>query len=212
MRKLQLITSAGDLILPLLLYFWWKWDLHFILLFVYIDVLAAIAIAYVKERKILRTLKSKRETPIILRKVFIYCCFVFMGILLFEWAIARLYPDMNLWNSFIEFLWFIELGIPQIIWLAPLVFLFNFQQYRGFFLRMNMHHVTPLVYQQKTHLITFYLFLGNAILFFGLTWLFTAPKTVFLLVLIFNKLTSDLLILPKLQQRALDKLLISQND
>lgn len=211
MRKLQLITSAGDLILPLLLYFWWQWDLHFILLFVYIDVLAAFIIATVKEQKIQYTQNIQRNTQNNIYHALVYCCFVIIGIAIFEWAICRLYPEMNLGQSFIAFLWFKELGIPQIFWLAPLLFMVNLQQYKSFFLRMNMHRLTPLAYQQKTHLYTFALFFGNAILFFGLTWVITVPKFVFLLLLIFNKLSSDLLILPKLQQKALDKLVLSQD-
>jgi hypothetical protein len=212
MRRLQLFTSLGDLILPSLLYFWWQWDLHFILLFVYLDVLAAVIFAFIKERKIQTTQQLNTKRNPIFKNFWAYVFFTLIGIYVFEWAIHKLYADMNLWQSFIDFLWFKELGVPQIVWLAPLLFLVNYQQYNAFFVRINLDKITPLVYQQKTHFYTFALFLANALVFFALTWFFTEPKLIFLIVLIGNKLLGDLLILPKLQQKIVKKMVLSPHD
>jgi hypothetical protein len=208
--KFKLISSLGELIIPILLFYWWKWDLHYILLFVYIDISAALVMAYLKERKVISTQKKYSANPnglVILK----YIGVVLLSVILFEWMIARLYPEMQLWQSFLNFLLEEELGMPQIALLLPLLFLVNFQQYNMLFIRTQQYRMVPLELLQNTHLYTWFLFLASSVLCLVLSFIIQAPVDIFLFLILASKLISDLLILPKIERNALHKLLNSQH-
>lgn len=208
-KKLKLISGAGELIIPILLFYWWNWDLHYILLFLYIDSFASIIIAYLKERKILATQGKKGLSKNLLKQVIRYLTFGLIGIIIYELAILNLYPQMNLWTSFINFLWEKELGIPQIALLLPLLFWVNYQQYQMLFIRSRQYQMLPLSFVQTVHSATWILFIGGATIFYALSFVITAPLDIFLFLLISVKLLSDLFVIPKIEQRALHKLLNS---
>ncbi len=208
-QKLKLISSAGDLIIPILLFYGWNWDLHYILLFIYIDLFASIVIANLKERKILATQSQKSKATNLVKQVMRYLTLGLIGIALYELAILNLYPEMHLWTSFLDFLWVKEFGIPQIVLLIPLLFWVNYQQYQMLFIRSRQHQVLPLSFVQTIHSATWILFIGGAAVFYALSFVITAPLDIFLFLLLSVKLLSDLFVIPKIEQKALHKLLNS---
>ncbi len=208
-QKLKLISSAGDLIIPILLFYGWNWDLHYILLFIYIDLFASIVIANLKERKILATQSKKSKATNLVKQVMRYLTLGLIGIVIYELAILNLYPEMNLWTSFLDFLWEKEFGIPQIVLLIPLLFWVNYQQYQMLFIRSRQHQVLPLSFVQTIHSATWILFVGGAAIFYALSFVITEPLDIFLFLLLSVKLLSDLLVIPKIEQKALHKLLNS---
>jgi hypothetical protein len=208
--KFKLISILGELIIPILLFYWWQWDLHYILLFVYIDIIAALIIAYLKEQKIVKTQHKNVAKPLGL--VFLkYAGIILVSVVLFEWLITRLYPEMQLWQSFLNFLLEEELGLPQIILLLPLLFLVNFQQYSMLFIRTQQYRIMPLALLRNTHRYTWLLFLASAVLCLGTSFIIQAPLDLFLFLMLACKLISDLFLLPKIEQNALHKLLNSQH-
>jgi hypothetical protein len=208
--KFKLISSLGELIIPILLFYWWKWDLHYVLLFVYIDISAALVVAYLKEQKIIKTQHkhAAKSSGLVFLK---YIGIILVSVVLFEWMIARLYPEMPLWQSFLNFLIEEELGLPQIALLLPLLFLVNFQQYRMLFIRSQQYRIMPLELLRNTHLNTWLLFLASAVLCLVLSFIIQAPLDLFLFLMLACKLISDLLVLPKIERNALHKLLNSQH-
>jgi hypothetical protein len=206
--KFKLISSLGELVIPILLFYWWKWDLHYILLFLYIDIAAALCISFLKEQKIKNTQKQHATTAL-LGTFTLYITIVLISIILFEFAVNRLYPEMHLWHSFLDFLWEEELGIPQIVLLVPLLFLVNYQQYTLLFIRTQQYRVMPLNLLQTTHKFTYLLFLASATIFCVLSMIIQGPLDVFLFLLLSTKLVSDLWLLPKIEQKSLHKLLNS---
>lgn len=208
--KFKLISSLGELIIPILLFYWWKWDLHYILLFVYIDISAALVVAYLKEQKVIKTqykLPAKSIGLVFLK----YIGITLVSLMLFEWMITRLYPEMQLWQSFLNFLLEEEMGLPQIALLLPLLFLVNFQQYRMLFIRTQQYRMMPLELLRNTHLFTWLLFLASAVLCLGLSFIIQAPLDLFLFLMLACKLISDLILRPKIERKALHKLLNSQH-
>lgn len=208
-QKLKLISSAGELIIPILLFYWWNWDLHYILLFIYIDLFASISIANLKERKILATKSQKIKATNLFQQAMRYLTYGLMGIFIYELAILNLYPEINLWTSFLNFLWEKEFGIPQIVLLIPLLFWVNYQQYQMFFIRSRQHQVLPLSFIQTIHSATWILFIGGAAIFYVLSFINSVPLDIFLFLLLIIKLLSDLLVIPKIEQKTLHKLLNS---
>lgn len=206
--KFKLISSLGELVIPILLFYWWKWDLHYILLFVYIDVAAALCMAFLKEQKI-QSVQKQLPTKSLLGTFTLYISTVLISIILFEIAITQLYPELELWRSFLDFLFEEEMGIPQIALLIPLLFLVNFQQYKMFFIRTQQYRMMPLQLIQTTHKFTWFFFLGSAILFCALSFLVQTPLDAFLFLLLGAKFISELMLLPKIEQKALHKLLNS---
>jgi len=208
--KFKLISSLGELIIPILLFYWWQWDLHYILLFVYIDIIAALIVAYLKEQKIVKT--QHKNAAKSLGLVFLkYAGIILVSVVLFEWLITRLYPEMQLWQSLLNFLLEEELGLPQIILLPPLLFLVNFQQYSMLFIRTQQYRIMPLALLRNTHLYTWLLFLASAVLCLGLSFIIQAPVDFFLFLMLAFKLISDLFLFPKIERNALHKLLNSQD-
>jgi hypothetical protein len=206
--RLTLISGVGDVIIPVLLFYVWNWDLHYILLFIYIDLIAALFMAFLKEQKIKRVQENKSSVGLLGTFMF-YFIYVCSGIALFELGIVQLYPDMSLSKSLWNFLWEVELGIPQIALLIPLLFLVNFQQYKLLFIRTQQYRVMPLKLIQITHKSQWLLFLASSVIFFSLSFVIQAPLDVFLIILLLTKLLSDFIILPKIEQKALHKLLNS---
>lgn len=210
MQKQQLISSIFDFLIPFLLYFIWDWDLHFILLFTYIDALAGIVVSYFKERKIESYKQISKSTAV--QNLLKYLIFGVLGIVFFELAVQQIYPEMHLWKSFIEFLLFEEFGIPQFAFFLPIIVLLNTQQYKLLFIKNNMHQALPLVFLQQKNRNTWMIFALSGLFIFGFSALISATPLLYLLLIVALKSATDLWLIPYLDQQFVKQFVNSQND
>lgn len=210
MQRYQQITGVFDLILPILLYFVWGWDLHFILLFAYIDTFSGVIVSFFKERKIQKYKLIKKDDAS--KNLLIYLFFGFVGLVFYEISIQNIYPKLDLWSSFVDFLLFEEMGIPQFAIVIPLVLLLNYQQYNVMFIRSESYRFTPLNFLQQKNRNTWLFWMISAALFFGMSTFFKFSPIYFLFVMLVLKALIDFVVLPYLDKRFVSQFVNLPND
>lgn len=190
LRKQQVIQAIGELVIPLLGFFWLGWDLYFILLFYLLDLLATEVFYQLKISKINKFQHTESSFFTRLSSI------VLVGLILVlsHGMIHLLYPELVFQDAFIEFLAYEEEGIPiaQGYLLLPLIIFGNYQQYKMFFLVPNRFRTLPsaLLYNSRKNalLAAFALIaLTSAVLFFT-----QIPEIIILLLFVAGKLWFDL--------------------
>ena len=125
MKKIEIISALlGDVALPLVGFLFWDWGFYFIALFFLFDLL--FRTLFLKRRLIpLNELKNRNR---ILFKGLLYS---FIEILLIHCIVISVFVHLNIGDSFLAFLTYEELGIPQGAVLLPLLFLNEFMKIRN---------------------------------------------------------------------------------
>jgi hypothetical protein len=120
-RTTFFIQLIGELVIPLVGYFFWDWSLLFILLFYLIENLffSYFRIETIREIKktVLKT-EQKREYQDLVKSFFLWlieCVLVHLFIML-------IYPNQSFTSEWINFFMYQDLGIPQGIILLPLIY------------------------------------------------------------------------------------------
>jgi hypothetical protein len=120
-RTTFFIQLIGELVIPLVGYFFWDWSLLFILLFYLIENLffSYFRIETIREIKktVLKT-EQKREYQDLVISFFLWlieCILVHLFIML-------IYPNQSFTTEWINFFMYQDLGIPQGIILLPLIY------------------------------------------------------------------------------------------
>ena len=120
-RTTFFIQLIGELVIPLVGYFFWDWSLLFILLFYLIENLffSYFRIETIREIKktILKT-EQKREFQELVKSFSLWlieCVLVHLFIML-------IYPNQSFTSEWINFFMYQDLGIPQGIVLIPLLY------------------------------------------------------------------------------------------
>lgn len=200
MRNQRIILAFGDLIIPILGYYWWNWDLHFIFLFYYLDVLSSVVTNGLKLNKISLFRTGKSQAAVHIRQLVSWYVFVLIGLAAFEVGMLFLYPDLNLMGSLIYFLKYEEMGIPQGAILLPLIFLMNYQQYQLTFIKNGAFRVLPISYVGNLAKTCFLFFTAAGLMFLVINIILPPlPDYIWLWLVITAKLLFDLTIYPKLE-------------
>lgn len=151
MNKLKFIQAIGEAVIPLLGFFYFEWNLYFILLFYFIDLLTTEVFLHLKINQILK-FQSVKSYP---KKWKINTIINAFAVLLImagtHLVIQLLYPGMSFKQEFVDFVMYEEAGIPipQGFILLPIVVFGNYQQYKTMFLR-------PRLYQRQSWSFLFY--------------------------------------------------------
>jgi hypothetical protein len=190
LRRQQLIQAFGELVIPLLGFFWLGWDLYFILLFYLLDIVATEVFYQLKLSKI--TAFQKVESSII-QRISTMGLVLLIGVLAHT-MILRLYPELVFSKAFMDFLAYEEEGIPiaQGYLLLPLVVIGNYQQYKMFFLvpnRFRTLSVDSLYSSRRNALLAA---LGGIALVTSVLYFVLIPEIFVLLVFVTGKLWFDL--------------------
>lgn len=164
MKNQRIIQLIGDISIPLLGYFWWNWNLYFIVLFFLLDIIFNEIFQWVKTKKIVETQKikidSKAYFSIFLLITVIVCAHLFF---------LSYQPTIKFKQEIINFLSYKDLGIAQGYLLVPLLVLVNYQKYKLEFLMPQLQHKLNLKVLWKNN-ITNLLQIGTWFVFLlGLT-------------------------------------------
>ena len=120
-RTTFFIQLIGELVIPLLGYFFWDWSLLFILLFYLIENLffSYFRIETIREIKktVLKT-EQKREYQDLVKSFFLWL----IEFILVHIFIMLIYPNQSFTTEWINFFMYQDLGIPQGIILLPLIY------------------------------------------------------------------------------------------
>lgn len=135
MLKANSIQLVGDLIISLIGYFYWDWNIYFIVLFMLFDVIARAVLLEFKVKKIAEFRQSKGSVSAIL----INAVSVFVLIIVAHLALFILQPNLELASEFIRFLTYEDMGLAQGILLIPLIALMVYTEYKMQFIRFVLY-------------------------------------------------------------------------
>lgn len=135
MQERQLyIQILFNLLIPVLGFWLWNWNLYFIVLFYVLDILSSEVVVYLKSKKIREAGKKEAiKSPVNTYKI-ISGLFVTATIAVIQLGILLLHPDIRLKDEIWSFLTYKELGIQQGFLLIPLVVMMAFSSYKIEFL------------------------------------------------------------------------------
>lgn len=205
--KQQQFMALGELIIPLMGYYLWNWDLHFILLFYYLDVVASFFLSIAKVRAVSLYRERKWMVQTHLTTFLIWYGLILLGLSFLEIAILAVYPDINLVDSLFEFLTYEEWGIPQGVVLLPLIFLLNWQHYKLVFLRTGEYAIFPTDLLKRIQTSTFGAFTLGGLLVLILAFTGITAEPVLLWIIVLGKLSYDLWLHPYIVQLLVKKTL-----
>lgn len=183
-RRLFLVQTLLEALIPVIGYFEWGWDLSFILLFYLLDWLLAFGILVAKGRKRFSYSRNAAEKKLLVRRIasgflllIVTCAVIGLGVVFLQ-------PDLSWPQRIVDFLAYEDMGIAQGYVLVPLILLNGILLYRQQFLLparyrlLDMHTITRPFIQQGLVL------LGCAGLFLGMAALVTFPQEAVIVALI----------------------------
>lgn len=156
-RKYILLVS--DALIPLLGFFYFGWNLYFILLFYFIDVFAQEVIMHIKSKKIITAQNITNKNPWIKSGLLSFISVVAM-IALIHCVMLVIDPSVDFLKQ-IELFWrYEEMGIQQGYVLIPLVAFTVYQQFKMDFIARRMERIAELEIEWKKHLRALLFILG----------------------------------------------------
>jgi hypothetical protein len=194
----KIIQSVAELLIPLLGYFYWNWDVHFIFLFFYLDLIAFQLVNFYKWQKIVNFRGVRHGNSFVF---FIYCAFLFIvAVALLEISVVQMYPTIHLYKSLLHFIQSREWGVPQLLLLIPLIGFSNYQLYKMTFIHNGAYrNQNESAFKQMVYFHFIALVVG-ALIVLCLSYAIDVAGTI-LLVLLMGKLIFDLYLLPNWENR-----------
>ncbi|MEN9999406.1 MAG: hypothetical protein RI922_2396 [Bacteroidota bacterium] len=174
-KYLQLVTDA---IIPLLGYFFWHWNLYFIVLFYLLDYLAYEVFSHVKARKV-SSLKQDNSSWLKLGIVGIVL-FVLNSVLV-QITMKSLVPTIDFTKEIIAFWNYKDMGIEQGYFLLPLIVIAGYQRYKMEFLMTGMFQKITIRQIFTKDIQAQLIALGFIALTFGLSYFIVFPEIVYVL-------------------------------
>jgi hypothetical protein len=183
-KRLFVIQTLLEALIPVIGYFEWQWDLSFILLFYLLDYVLAFGILIAKGRKRISYSHNAEENKMLVRRTaagFLLMVAACAGIGL---GVVFLQPTLSWWERILSFLAYKEFGIAQGYVLVPLILLNGIMLYRQQFLlparyrQLDMGVITKPFVQQGLVL------LGSAGVFLGVSGLIWFPEAIAVFTLI----------------------------
>jgi ABC-type spermidine/putrescine transport system permease subunit I len=193
MNKLKLIQAIGEAVIPLLGFFYFEWNLYFIILFYFIDLVTTEVFLHLKINQILK-FQSVRSYPKKWKVNTLVNTFLVLLVLIgTHFVIAVLYPGISFKQEFVDFVMYEEAGvpIPQGFILLPIVVFGNYQQYKTMFLRPKLYQKQSwsfLLYSRRSALLT--TLIGIAI-GFTIAYFVSIPIVIYLMMIVGVKFIID---------------------
>lgn len=174
------IVTAGDLLIPLAGWLFWKWNLDFLLYFYLLDFLVAQGVFYYKDAKI----RHVQELPFrwlgSTSNLLLLVSIIGMSGL-FLWAF---HPRFDLGSSLSAFWNLKDMGIAQGYLLVPLLLFAGYQQVKMDFILPNLAGKTDHLEFWKKHLRGQFVTFGFAAFFSTTIFLYQLPEWTYVLLLI----------------------------
>jgi hypothetical protein len=196
--KQHQVTALGELIIPLMGYYLWNWDLHFILLFYYLDIIASFFLSIAKVRAVSLYRERKWILQTHLSTFLIWYGFILIGLVLLEVAMLTVYPGINLIDSLFRFITYEEWGIPQGVVLLPLIFLLNWQQYKLVFLRTGEYTIFPTEFMKRIQTTSFGAFACGSLVLLILAISGIKDEQFLLWIIVLGRLVHELWLHPSI--------------
>ncbi len=178
----KIIQVAGDALIPLAGYFWWEWNLYYILLFYLLDYISNEIFLHVKSKKI----QSSQNTPpeIWVKNAIISSFLLLFSVLCVHFAMLRISPGIQFTDELLHFWKYKDLGIEQGYLLVPLIFLVGFQRYKMEFVGTAQFNTVKMKELWKQHIIVHFAILAFSCTVIGLSAFTVFPEIVYISALI----------------------------
>jgi hypothetical protein len=140
LRRLVYVQAVGDAVIPVVAFLFFEWGLYFILLYYFLDLIISEISTHFKIKKVLRFRKGHSYYKPALKRGTLFSLLLLIAfIVLCHVALGRYATPINFMKEFMDFLNYMELGIPLPQWvlLIPILLLANYQQYQMIFIRME---------------------------------------------------------------------------
>lgn len=178
-QKMRYIQFGLEASIPLLGFFFWEWSLYFILLFYFLDLIAAEAIMHLKSHRIAKfrnTEQAVREWRV--RAVFSGIVLI-IGVVIIHGAMLFIQEGIHFWNETVAFWNYEEMGIKQGYLFVPLILLLSYQQYKMEFLMPARYRAYQMKDIWATHTQALIVIAGFAGVCLGLSFFIVLPEIVF---------------------------------
>ena len=184
------IQVLGDGIIPLLGFFFWDWNLYFILLFYFIDMLTKEVLLHLKAKKIV-AYQEGTESPTVQneKKVWmkwgiISLILLIFSIFLIQISMPFIQDQFNAKNEIIRFWSYKEMGIEQGYIFVPLIIFMGYTQFK-------MEFLVPAVFTRmnnsqlwQPHLKAMLILVAFTALTFGLVHFIKIPEVIFVISIV----------------------------
>ncbi len=170
----QKIQLFADLVLPLIGYYFWGWNVYFILFFFALDLVAQLYFTYLKSRKIVR-FQQVNYPVFLLGSAFLGYLTASILLVIFMPYIVK---GSDFYKEFSSFLSYKEMGVPQLILLLPLIFVGGYMNYKVTFLQPKKYTTDNILFLWKDQLINSCALLIGVLLFMGVSFIVDLPATI----------------------------------
>lgn len=184
------IQVLGDGIIPLLGFFFWDWNLYFILLFYFIDMFTKEVLLHLKAKKIVAH-QEETESPTVQneKKVWmkwgiISLILLIFSIFLIQISMPFIQDQFNAKNEIIRFWSYKEMGIEQGYIFVPLIVFMGYTQFK-------MEFLAPAVFTRmnnaqlwQPHLKAMLILVAFTALTFGLVHFIKIPEVIFVISIV----------------------------
>lgn len=147
--KIKIFQTLSEALLPILGYFYWNWSFYDLLLFYFLDQIVASVFTFVKIKKVT---DFHHQSPALIGFIsFVLLCYssiILVALLL----IPTILPDFDFMLASMRFLLLKDMGLPQGVFLLPLVFYAGYLQYKMKFVQTNRVTKTTIQQIEKQHL------------------------------------------------------------
>ena len=124
-QQTKITQLLGDLAIPLIGYYFWGWNMLFILFFYILDVGVSSAFTFVKTKSIN---KFHQTNYYPWKHILFILLGYFLTFYLVYFLILNISPKVNISKEIIRFLMMKEMGLPQGILLLPLLIAGGYMQ------------------------------------------------------------------------------------
>jgi cation transport ATPase len=178
----KIIQVAGDALIPLAGYFWWEWNMYFILLFYLLDYISNEIFLHVKSKKI----QSSQNTPveIWIKNAIISSFLLLFSVLCVHFAMLQISPGIQFTDELLRFWKYKDLGIEQGYILIPLIFLVGFQRYKMEFVATAQFKKVQMKELWKQHIVVHFAILAFSSIVIGLSTFIVFPEIVYIATII----------------------------
>lgn len=174
----KIIQLLGDIAIPIVGYYFWGWNMLFILFFYILDVAVSTVFTFIKTKSI-NTYKQSNYYP--WKHILLIIIGYFLTFYLVYFLIQNISPKLDLDEEIIRFLMMKDLGLPQGVLLIPLLITGGYMQYKVSFLVQKAYETIQIDSLWHEHIKLFLLIVGVIALLLGISIWIVFPEWVYVL-------------------------------
>lgn len=182
MQQQKYIQLFADALIPLLGYFFWDWNLYFIVVFYFIDALSALVFSHIEAYQIQRVQKKLNNSWLIVGGMTSLMLLITISIT--HVILLEIIPTIQFKQELIAFWQYEDMGFPQGYVLIPLLIFAGYQRYKMEFLVPKMAERIPMKIHWKKQVTAYSVLVGVLLLTYLLTQFVVFTETVYVLALI----------------------------